>query len=311
MSTSHGKHNSKINTSRFERVSRSSAVLENVSPKKRDVHVLIRCPNSYTDATSFLCRSALSKARRHSCRPSFVCPSHGVNDLTWSPPCCEPVKKRTSPHLRVSGIYFFRVAFLPLLNNRGCVSYPILKLANCRASDFGAYIVSRILVDPVLYPCLCPLMMIITRGLPLRRRGHPKRPSEPGKRPPAQILISCGNTHVDQPSEGREAVQCKMATQFHSPDFFCSQILFESFAQAVVRDIVRENVKDVLTRLSFVSVRRCRCRELAHCVYEGEPNCKRGINRKTNRHWPCPRTSREILPLGRSLCPRAHSTCIG
>ena len=45
-----------------------------------------------------------SKARTHSCRPSFICPSHGVNALRCSPLCC--ARKENAPH-RTSVVYIF------------------------------------------------------------------------------------------------------------------------------------------------------------------------------------------------------------
>ena len=106
----------KINISRFQCVSRSSAILVNVSPK----NVVSRSRPDQSDFRSnlhpgvkvlFACRfhdrqwSKDSKAQTHSCRPSFICPSHGVNALRWSPLCCALVENahhRTSVSLEIS-----------------------------------------------------------------------------------------------------------------------------------------------------------------------------------------------------------------
>ena len=67
-------------------------------------------------------------------------------------------------------------------------------------------------------------------------------------------------------------------------------IRFHSVAQLEAREHVQESIKDVLMKLFRISVRGCRCRELAHCVYESQQNCMHYLLSILLRHVPswCP-----------------------
>ena len=103
-----------------------------------------------------------------------------------------------------------------------------------------------------------------------------------------------GDGHTSSEEILAETVHCKMATESRSPDFFPSQVLFQTFARAVARDNV--HVKNVVMK----TLPR-------QCPKKGTRTLRlREPSKLHERH--CPRTAREILPLARSLYPRAHST---
>ena len=106
-----------------------------------------------------------SKARTRSCRPSFICPSHGVNALRCSPLCCA---RKATAHHRTSVVYIFHVAFLaffeqPPLRFVQFLGSQTVELQTLRRSSCLAF-----RVDPVLYPyrcLLCSLLLVLSSVL--------------------------------------------------------------------------------------------------------------------------------------------------